>query len=160
MKDTMIGKPKHLSRTYAEQFQEHSVVAAYVHRPPIPSPVFDKLLELLVDTPQAVLDAGCGMGAVARSLAPLVDRVDAVDFSSAMIEAGRQLPNGDRPNVRWIEGRIETVPLDPPYALIVAAGSLHWMDWSHSKLSAMLYGVHLCRRKIEQIWEWQQERFT
>lgn len=35
----MIDKPKHLSLTYAEQFKEHNVVAAYVHRPPIPAPV-------------------------------------------------------------------------------------------------------------------------
>ena len=126
----MHSKPKHLSLAYAEQFKEQSIVNAYVHRPPIPAPVFGQLLKLIVDEPRRVLDAGCGMGPVARTLVPAVDRVDAVDFSRAMIDAGRQLPNGDHPNLRWIEGSIETVPLESPYALIVAAGSLHWMEWA------------------------------
>lgn len=126
----MLAKPNHLGLTYAEQFKERSVVAAYAYRPPIPAPVFDRLLHLVVDEPRIVLDVGCGTGAVARRLAPLVDRVDAVDFSAPMIETGRQLPNGDHPNLHWIEGSIEEVALQPPYALIVAAGSLHWMDWA------------------------------
>lgn len=45
----MLAKPKHLSLTYAKQFKEQSVVAAYVHRPPISAPVFDLLLQLLFD---------------------------------------------------------------------------------------------------------------
>lgn len=123
-------KPKHLSREYAEQFKENSVVAAYAHRPPIPPQVFDVLADLIVDEPRIILDAGCGTGAVARQLAPLVERVDAVDFSLPMVEEGRRLPEGNRANLRWIVGNIEDASLDPPYALIVAAGSLHWMDWS------------------------------
>jgi hypothetical protein len=31
--------------------------------------------------------------------------------------------------VLWIHGAIEHAPLHPPYALIVAATSLHWMHW-------------------------------
>jgi hypothetical protein len=74
---------------------------------------------------QEVLDRECwlprlgvtthhiGTGAIARRLAPLVDRVDAVDFSSAMIEAGRQLPNGDHAHLRWVEGDMEQVMFDP-----------------------------------------------
>lgn len=126
----MQPKPKHLGLTYAEQFKEQSIVDAYVHRPPIPVAVFDKLLSLIVDTPRRVLDVGCGLGPVARTLAPSVEHVDAVDFSHAMIEAGRKLANGDHPNLCWIESSVETASLTPPYALIVAAGSLHWMDWA------------------------------
>jgi hypothetical protein len=29
----------------------------------------------------------------------------------------------------WICAAVEEAPLDPPYALIVAAASLHWMHW-------------------------------
>lgn len=122
-------KPRHLERDYAEQFQDRSVVAAYRRRPPIPAPVFDILLDLIVDEPRVVLDAGCGTGAVARELASHVERVDAVDFSPAMLTAGQRLPGGDQPRLRWIAGAVEDVPLDPPYALIVAAHSLHWLDW-------------------------------
>ncbi|MBV9278962.1 MAG: class I SAM-dependent methyltransferase, partial [Chloroflexi bacterium] len=52
--------------------------------------------------PRVVLDAGCGTGDVARPLAPLVDRVDAVDISAGMIERGRRLPGGENPAITWI----------------------------------------------------------
>jgi SAM-dependent methyltransferase len=76
-----------------------------------------------------VLDLGCGDGFVARPLAPLVERVDAVDISAAMVEVGRRRPGGGHPNLRWIIGPAETAPLAPPYALVTAGDSLHWMDW-------------------------------
>jgi ubiquinone/menaquinone biosynthesis C-methylase UbiE len=76
-----------------------------------------------------VLDVGTGLGDVARRLAPYVARVDAVDWSAGMIALGQQLPGGDDARIRWIQGRIEEVELDPPYSLITAGESLHWMDW-------------------------------
>jgi len=47
-----------------------------------------------------------------------------------MIETGKRLPNGDHPRLRWLYGAVEDVALDPPYGLVTAAASLHWMDWS------------------------------
>ena len=47
-----------------------------------------------------------------------------------MIEKGQSLPNGDNPRLRWLHGRVEDVVLDPPYALVTAGESLHWMDWN------------------------------
>ena len=123
-------KPKHLSAEYAAQFKDNCVVAAHAHRPPIPRPVFEALERLIDDTPRVVLDAGCGTGAMARLLAPHVKRVDAIDFSPAMIAVAQQLPGNAHPNLRWITGSMEDAPLDPPYALVVAAGSLHWMNWA------------------------------
>lgn len=38
-------------------------------------------------------------------------------------------PNGSHPQLRWLHGPVEAMPLDPPYALVVAGESLHWMDW-------------------------------
>jgi SAM-dependent methyltransferase len=70
-----------------------------------------------------------GTGDIARPLRALVDRVDAVDFSAGMITAGQDLSGGDASNIRWIIGKVEDVPLDPPYALVTAGQSLHWMDW-------------------------------
>ena len=46
-----------------------------------------------------------------------------------MIEQGKVLLNGDHPKLRWIVGPAEEVGLDPPYALITAGESVHWMDW-------------------------------
>jgi ubiquinone/menaquinone biosynthesis C-methylase UbiE len=79
---------------------------------------------------RAVLDVGTGPGDVARNLAPYVERVDAVDWSEGMIALAQQLSGGDDPRIKWIQGRSEEVTLYPPYDLITAGGSLHWMDWS------------------------------
>jgi hypothetical protein len=46
-----------------------------------------------------------------------------------MIEEGKRLPGGDDPRLRWMVGRIEDAPLDPPYALVTAGDALTLMDW-------------------------------
>ncbi len=126
----MRPRPAHLGPGYGAQFQDRSVVEAYRHRGAFPEEVFLVLLGLLgPEQPRAVLDLGCGRGEIARALVAAVDRVDAVDISPAMIEAGRRLSGGDHPHLRWICASAETAPLDPPYALIAAGNSLHWMDW-------------------------------
>jgi 2-polyprenyl-3-methyl-5-hydroxy-6-metoxy-1,4-benzoquinol methylase len=124
----MIQKPDLFSATNAESFQDSSVAAAYRHRPTYPAAVFDILVGLISAKPRRVLDVGCGTGNLARHLATRVDWVDAVDFSSAMIEQGKTLPHGAHPRLRWLHGRVEEVVLDPPYALVTAGESLHWMD--------------------------------
>jgi SAM-dependent methyltransferase len=125
----MLPKPEHLGPEYGAQFQDQSVVAAYRFRPPYPDEVFRILAGLISDQPRVVLDAGCGDGAIARHLVEQVERIDAVDLSRAMIEQGKRLPNGDHPRLRWICAPMENAPLEPPYALITAGASLHWMDW-------------------------------
>ena len=125
----MLPKPKHLGPEYGAQFKDDSIVCAYYHRPPYPPEVFETLSSLIADTPRTVLDVGCGTGDVARPLAAIVDWLDAVDFSLGMIERGKRLPGGDRSNLAWIYSSVEEAPLDPPYALITAGESLHWMAW-------------------------------
>ncbi|HET7014853.1 MAG TPA: methyltransferase domain-containing protein [Streptosporangiaceae bacterium] len=115
------------ARHLAESFTYPGVVQAYQYRPPYPTEVFDRLLGLISDQPRHVLDLGAGEGAIARPLASRVDRVDAVDPSTAMIEAGRQRPGGTAPNLRWILGTAESAEFDGPYALVTAGASLHWM---------------------------------
>ena len=105
------------------------MVSAYPARPAYPSAVIALLADLVHDTPRVVLDIGCGTGELARRLALLVDRVDAVDFSAGMLDLGRRLSGGDVPTVNWIVGTAEDVALNGPYALITAGKSLHWMDW-------------------------------
>ncbi len=125
----MLPKPTHLGPEYAAQFADPSVASAYRHRPPYPAAVFDILAELVVDEPRSVLDVGCGRGEIARPLVTHVDLVDAVDPSAAMIAHGRDLPGGGHPALTWIQATAEEAPLRPPYALITAGASLHWMAW-------------------------------
>lgn len=126
----MLQKPKHLAPEYGEQFKDLSMVAAYRYRPPYPASVFALLAGLISIKPRYVLDAGCGTGNIARYLIEHVERLDAVDFSQHMIEQGKRLPHGDDAHLRWLHGRVEDVALDPPYALVTAGESLHWMDWN------------------------------
>ncbi|HET9015458.1 MAG TPA: class I SAM-dependent methyltransferase [Thermomicrobiaceae bacterium] len=125
----MSEPPGFLRPDVAAVWEDAATAAAYARRPTYPPAIFDILAGLVVDAPRAVLDLGCGTGFVARPLAPRVARVDAVDASAAMVDEGRRLPGGDAPNLRWIVGRAEEAPLDPPYALVTAGESLHWMDW-------------------------------
>lgn len=123
------GMPPSSRPGLAATFTHPGVAAAYRHRPPYPEEVFTILESLLHDRPRHVLDLGAGEGALARPLAPAVDRVDAVDVSAAMIDVGRERPGGGHPHLRWIVGAAETCPLDGPYALVTAGASLHWMAW-------------------------------
>ena len=88
------------------------------------------LLNLLGDKRGRVLDVGCGPGKIARTLVDRVGGVDAIDFSREMIRVGKSLANGDHPNLRRIHERVEETPLHPPYKMITAGSSIHWMEWS------------------------------
>jgi trans-aconitate methyltransferase len=127
----MRPKHKHFETQYASIFGDASVVQAYRYREPYPPETFEILLSLIdrdADS-RTVLDAGCGPGVIARELVLAVDRVDAVDVAKRMIAAGKALPGGDNPKLHWVQGAIENVSLQPPYALVVTAASLHWMHW-------------------------------
>lgn len=122
-------RPKYLSIEHAKRFQDQTIVDNYRFRPPYPEEAFEILEGLITDEPRAVLDVGSGSGDIARRLVDRVERVDAVDFSLPMIEKGKTLPDGDSPKLHWIHAPAEDAPLDPPYALITAGQSIHWMDW-------------------------------
>lgn len=128
----MQSEPRDARTFYADTFKDQRVVDAYRHRPPYPDEVFTILASLLTDEPRTILDIGAGSGDLARRMVEFARRVDAVDFSQHMIERGRQLPNGDHPHLRWIYGKVEEVQLSPPYALITAGSSIHWVEWERA----------------------------
>lgn len=102
--------------------------------PPYPAEVFD-VLESLLEEPTHVLDVGAGDGALARPLIARgrIARLDAVESSAELIAAGRELPGGCHPDLRWIVGSADRAPLSGPYSLAVAAGSrLFWLPWKRT----------------------------
>ncbi len=125
----MASRPAQLTAENAAVFQEQAVVALYHLRLPYPTEVFDILAGLIQGEPRSVLDVGTGTGELTRPLAARGNRVDAVDISAAMVQKGRNLPGGDNPRLRWVVAPIETAELQPPYCLITAGDSMHWMDW-------------------------------
>lgn len=123
----MSTRPAHLTSRVARGFQDDGIAAVYHRRPPYPVEAIDHLLALAGGG--AVLDLGCGPGDIARRIAPHVERVDAIDFSAAMVARGKQLPGGDRATIHWQVAAAEDAELHPPYSLATAGESLHWMDW-------------------------------
>jgi SAM-dependent methyltransferase len=126
---TIPPKPGCWAPENARAFNLEAVARVYHLRPPYAEGLYPTLAGLITDSPRAVLDLGSGPGDLARKLVHVADRVDALDASLAMVERGREMEDGDHPNLRWIHGRAEDAPLQPPYALVTAADSLNWMDW-------------------------------
>lgn len=125
----MIPKPAHLDSHYGRQFEDRTVARSYHTRPPYPSQLFDVLEALMPPGRRAALDLGCGTGDVALGLLDRADQIDALDPSSAMLDVARSRDRSDDPRIRWLQCRAEEFRPDTHYALIVAAESLHWMEW-------------------------------
>jgi SAM-dependent methyltransferase len=115
-------------RARGRRFSAERMAENYLFRPPYSAEVYDVLLELIRGHPRIILDAGCGTGKITLGLIDHLDRADAVDLSEAMLRVARSSPAAASSKIRWIHAAIEDAPLDPPYGLIVAASSIHWMD--------------------------------
>ena len=126
----MMHKPSHLLAQYGEQFDDPSVAAAYGRRPPYPDEVFALLEGLLPPGERAVLELGCGSGDLTLGLASRVDRIDAVDPAAAMLHLARARAGAEHAHIRWVASSAEAFEYSGPYGLVVAAESLHWMDWN------------------------------
>ncbi len=125
----MKPKPSGLEPEYGAQFRDESVARAYAHRAPYPSEVFEFLGSLQPDGPGWVLELGCGSGDLTGGLAPHTRSLDAVDPSEAMVAVGRQRYDDPFSRITWHAVSAEAFHYTGPYSLVVAAGSLHWMDW-------------------------------
>src|SRR5262245_33311358 len=86
--ETERAKPRHLAADYAAQFGDEEVAAAYRHRPPYPPETFVILESMLGPRPRTVLELGAGTGDFTIGLAPLADRLVALEPSPPMLERG------------------------------------------------------------------------
>ena len=91
------------------------------------------VVELLAAQPgEAILDLGCGDGALTEKLAAAGAVMTGVDVSAAMVAAAR----ARRLDVR--EGSGETLPFDGEFDAVFSNAALHWMP----KAEAVIAGVH------------------
>ncbi|MEJ2130811.1 MAG: class I SAM-dependent methyltransferase, partial [Gammaproteobacteria bacterium] len=61
------------------------------------------------------------------------------DPSAPMLEVARELDALEHSNVHWIHGPAESARLHPPYDLVTAGASIHWMD--HAAVFPRLAGA-------------------
>lgn len=107
-------------------FDDPDVAQCYAARPPYPPDLYQALFGLTRRHERAA-DLGCGPGKIAQVLADRFDRVEAIDPSGSMIDAGRQQEAGAHPNIEWITAAAEDAALAGPYDLVTAGASIHWM---------------------------------
>jgi trans-aconitate 2-methyltransferase len=90
---------------------------------------------------EAVLDAGCGSGAVTKSLLDRLPngRVVGVDGSEAMIDAARELL-GDDPRVTLQVADLVDLELDEPVDLVFSSAVFHWIA-DHDALFGRLHAA-------------------
>jgi ubiquinone/menaquinone biosynthesis C-methylase UbiE len=77
----------------------------------------------LIKPTDVVLDLGCGIGRVARYVAPLCREIWAVDASETMLEYARKRL-ADLPNVRLVQGAGTSLPDVPSESIDVAYSTL------------------------------------
>ncbi len=80
-----------------------------------------------------VLELGCGAGAFTRQIAPLADRILALDVSAAAIDRARE----HGADVEHVEFRVANVmQFDPqaegPWDLIVLSETIYYLGWLYS----------------------------
>jgi predicted TPR repeat methyltransferase len=90
---------------------------------------YDSLLSMLPQRPyQRVLDIGCGLGSLARKLAPFAQHVHGTDISSAAIGQARKLSTA-HPNIIYSqEDMLGGTRQEPGFDLIVLADILYYID--------------------------------
>jgi ubiquinone/menaquinone biosynthesis C-methylase UbiE len=77
-------------------------------------------LRLAGQTPQRVLDMGCGTGHLAVALAGQSHRVVGADPAKAMLDVARRKPNAEQ--VTWVEADAAGLNLDTRFDLITMTG--------------------------------------
>ena len=113
-------------------FDDADVARSYAYRPDYPDEMYTFLAGLVPEHNRA-LDLGCGTGKIAHGLARFFQQIDAVDPSLPMLHVA---DDGRHPNINWINAPAETAQLIPPYDLVTAGASMHWMD--HAAVFARL----------------------
>jgi len=99
---------------------------------PVYPPALERVLRdyFGLDGRGVLLDLGCGPGPVALRLAPLFERVIAMDPEPEMLEEGReQAQAAGVSNIEWRCGSSEDLsPTLGKFRVVTMGNSFHWMD--------------------------------
>src|SRR5258708_26065007 len=108
----------------------HGAAAAHYERgrPPYAPALIRRVAEVTgLGLQHRVLDLGCGPGPLARSFAPLVREVVAMDPSPEMLTQARALA-GKAANIHFVAGSsYDLGPALGHFHLVVMGRSFHWM---------------------------------
>lgn len=103
---------------------------------------FDIVSDKHISNRSLVLDVGCGSGRWTKFIAPKVGFVEAIDPSSAVIQAAKM--NAGAGNVRITQASVEHIPFpDNSFDLVFSLGVLHHIPDTQSAMNA-------CVRKVRQ----------
>ena len=105
------------------------MASAYKHRPPYSGEAALKVVELLRGHPNRVLELGAGSGDFTSLLASHVEHITAIEPSDALRAIGVERLASISPSVQWTSVTAEEFTPVMGYGAVVAAESLHWMDW-------------------------------
>ncbi len=94
-------------------------------------PALDLLRRIPLDSPETVLDLGCGPGNITMALKGRWPNAafTGVDSSSEMLERARE----QDPGIEWIEDDLNDWRPQTPIDLLFSNAALHWLD-EHDKL--------------------------
>ena len=94
----------------------------------------DFYLSLAALPHQSILDLGCGTGLLCNAYAENGHNVTGVDPSSAMLDAGRRKPQGDK--IEWVQSLAQTYRSDQLFDLIVMTGHAFQVLLTDADISA------------------------
>jgi ubiquinone/menaquinone biosynthesis C-methylase UbiE len=125
------------------------------------STIFDPFAAVLVEAAglkrgEAVLDCGCGTGAVARRAAGIVStpgRIVAVDINAGMIEVARSLPPVDSAFIEWhVESASQLALGDRSVDAVLCAQTLQYLAQRPAALAEMLRVLRPGGRVVLSTW--------
>lgn len=96
----------------------------------------DFYLSLAGETPQDILDLGCGTGLLCLAYAERGHRVTGVDPATAMLTVAKRAPLGDQ--VTWVESTSEDFRADQTFDLIIMTGHAFQVLLTDNQVEATL----------------------
>jgi len=108
-----------------------------------------RLAELVVPG-MAVLDVGCGTGAITRGIAEAAGpagRVVGLDVNEGLIEQARNL-HGDVPGLTFEVGDVDALPYHAEFDIVTAARVLQWLAEPHQALNNMAAATRVGGRVV------------